>query len=126
MEMTAYEICQSYRNAASRNKQVKILAELNMCGKNDIIRILSENGIVHRIRKDNRGARSKSVIGVAQKTKRQARYKWTDEETQKLMKLHEKCYYPEEIAEIMSIDVKRITNKLANLERKKKGVKKNV
>lgn len=44
MEMTVGEILTSYRQAADKSEQVKILAELNLCKMCDIERILAKNG----------------------------------------------------------------------------------
>jgi len=40
--MTPYEIRQNYRQAKSKKKQIRILAELNVCTKDEIKRILKE------------------------------------------------------------------------------------
>lgn len=39
------EACRSFRQADNPKKQVQILAELNACGKEEILRILMCNGI---------------------------------------------------------------------------------
>lgn len=44
MQMTEYEICQSYREALNKTKQISILAELNACEKKAIIEIIHRNG----------------------------------------------------------------------------------
>lgn len=38
--MTPYEIRQNYKEAKSKKKQIKILADLNVCTKEEIKRIL--------------------------------------------------------------------------------------
>lgn len=43
LNMTPYEICESYRTAANPNKQITVLAQLNCCLREDIIEILQEN-----------------------------------------------------------------------------------
>lgn len=44
MQMTAAEICASFRQARNQNKQLRVLAELNGENQLTIIRILAENG----------------------------------------------------------------------------------
>lgn len=44
--MSHNEILASYRQAKDKKKQIKILAELNLCGEKDIVRILEEQGEV--------------------------------------------------------------------------------
>lgn len=38
------EICRSFRMAKSRRTQIVILSELNLCSKDDILRVLVTNG----------------------------------------------------------------------------------
>lgn len=45
MQMSNSEIVQSYKTAKKRGEQVRILAELNCCQKEDIIAVLEKNGI---------------------------------------------------------------------------------
>lgn len=45
MEMAVVEIVSSYKNAANRNKQIQILADLNACTKRDITELLEAAGI---------------------------------------------------------------------------------
>ena len=42
--MSTEEILYSYHNAACRTKQIGILADLNACSRDEIARILEENG----------------------------------------------------------------------------------
>lgn len=44
MQMTAAEICASFRQARNQNKQLRVLAELNGENQITIIKILAENG----------------------------------------------------------------------------------
>lgn len=46
MQMTESEICASYRQAKNKNEQVRILADLNLCNKQEIVDILSQNGYI--------------------------------------------------------------------------------
>lgn len=44
MTMTKEEICRDYRQAAAPSKQIRILADLNQCDREEIKRILIEGG----------------------------------------------------------------------------------
>lgn len=44
MRMTEMEICREYNAAKDRRAQIGILADLNVCEKEDILRILILNG----------------------------------------------------------------------------------
>lgn len=45
MQMTNEEICQSYQQAKHKAKQIQILAELNVCTKEEILAVLEAEGI---------------------------------------------------------------------------------
>lgn len=42
--MTEAEICREYREAKNQRAQVEILADLNLCSKNEILKVLMVNG----------------------------------------------------------------------------------
>ena len=48
MQMTDFEILQSFNNAAKPATQVKVLAELNACSEDRICDILKSAGVDHR------------------------------------------------------------------------------
>ncbi|MBQ9428594.1 MAG: hypothetical protein IJU41_03505 [Clostridia bacterium] len=60
--MTNSEICASYRDAKFKKKQVEILAELNDCGKKEIIKILSDGGFTAQQLPMERGAACDAVL----------------------------------------------------------------
>lgn len=45
MEMSAEEIVRSYREALDKKHQIEVLADLNICRKEDIVEVLKENGV---------------------------------------------------------------------------------
>lgn len=45
MEMTPQEIVGRYRRATNKSEQIKILSELNACSKEDITKILEDQGV---------------------------------------------------------------------------------
>ena len=129
MEMTAWEICRAYKDAQNKSEQVKILADLNLCSKNDIINLLAERGIEHKAGK-KRGYKStafpKIVGGLIERKKNErkqsSRYIWTEERTGILLRLYSKGSNPAEIAEILGIDVKKVRGKLGRLARAEREV----
>ncbi len=44
MKLNENEICRSFRLAKSKRTQLVILSELNLCSKDDILRVLATNG----------------------------------------------------------------------------------
>ena len=44
MKMKESEICREYKEAKDKRAQIRILAELNLCEKNEILNILLKNG----------------------------------------------------------------------------------
>ena len=48
MEMNRDEIVVRYRQAKKKGEQIKILADLNACGVDDIINVLLEHGITRK------------------------------------------------------------------------------
>ncbi len=125
MEMTPWEICREYRQAQYKDEQITILAHLNVCSKSDIIKILAENGIEHKAGKKRRGAKPNSAVKAIRgipRPKRGPRYKWSEEEINKMLKLHEQGKKTAEIAAILGIDVLKIRGKLCRLARAEREV----
>lgn len=58
MEMTPQEIVGSYRRATNKSEQIKILSELNACSKEDIKKILEDQGVTVK----TPGRKKKSVV----------------------------------------------------------------
>lgn len=59
MQMTSEEIKRSYQTAADPKVQIEILADLNLCQKEDIRRILIEQGIPEEELPKKRGRKKK-------------------------------------------------------------------
>lgn len=51
MEMTAEEICRDYRLAKNKNRQLRILADLNVCSVRQIYEILAGQGLISGVSK---------------------------------------------------------------------------
>lgn len=82
------EIIVSYKNAKNKKKQVKILAELNDCSQEEIIKILREGGVDQRELPRNRKKNGDSE--PAEETKEPAEEENKPaEETEKLVEVPE-------------------------------------
>lgn len=68
MEMTPQEIVGSYRRATNKSEQIKILSELNACSKEDIKKILEDQGVTVKTpgRKKKSAVRKAEVVPVQQ------------------------------------------------------------
>lgn len=77
MEMTEYEIIKDYGEAKNKAEQIKILADLNMCSREEIINILDKNGIPHP------GARTKRS-NTKNKTQKRTRTAWDEQRIEQL------------------------------------------
>lgn len=122
-----YEIVQMYKEAADKNKQIKILAQLNCCSEGDILNILVEEGAIS-------GVSKKMANGTTPKTeeppanikqgnlsgqakvagKRQSeRGKWTKERLEEVQKMIDEGLTYDEIGERMGTDKIGIKNAIA-------------
>lgn len=96
MEMAVVEIVSSYKNAANRNKQIQILADLNACTKKDITELLEAAGISVPKRKYS-------------------------EEEKKIMTVHDVIKEPESVLKEPKNDIKESKN---NIKEPKNDIKK--
>lgn len=70
MQMTEQEICKEYREAKDPTHQLTILAQLNCCGKEDIVEILMRNN--EPLRKRQYKKKDKPAEPKAEETKKAA------------------------------------------------------
>ena len=92
-----YEIVQMYKEAADKNKQIKILAELNCCSEKDIVNILVEEGVISGVKPINKNTFSGDKIDKRQSE----RGKWTEERLKELQGLLDEGLEVSKIAERM-------------------------
>ena len=62
LPMTPGEIVASYRQAANKNNQLRVLADLNVCSKDDIIEVLAAQGV--EVKKKAGRSRKKAPDGT--------------------------------------------------------------
>lgn len=75
MQMSNREIVNNYKEAKDRTQQVKILADLNCCSIEQIIGILTSNGIDHRCFSGLRRKMNKEAVSEAEKVVSKIPYK---------------------------------------------------
>ena len=110
--MSTEEILYSYHNAACRTKQIGILADLNACSRDEITRILEENG--EDIPKRKYSKRKKPVQQVEQKEEPAA------EPEKAVEHIMAAGAVPDFIAQILLEKLDEIDGKLAEAEKAKK------
>lgn len=106
LQMSDAEIVRSYKQAKDKNKQVEILADLNVCKKNDILDVLIKNDAITGLKKSKR--------------KRKDPIEWTQEMTAELHRLHDEGLSTNQIAERMGLDALQVKNKLYRTKPKQK------
>lgn len=98
MQMTPYEINQSYINAVSKSKQIGILKDLNACSRAEIVEVLNQFG--HNI---------KQKVSV-----RRLRV-WTVDMEERLKEYYAAGYDFEEIGKLLGVSKKSAMSKATNL-----------
>lgn len=100
--MSDGEIATYYRQALDRKAQIRILAELNDCSTDEIIAILHNRGIeAPKVKSyDPSEVKGYNVAGRRAKAdaKRYRTGRWTEEESQTIVRLYEDGYTVDEIA----------------------------
>ena len=99
MLMTNDEICVQYRHAKNKERQIKILAELNVTTKQEIIEVLKQGGMVV--------PEQKPPAPKADKPKRQKVFRIN---TELVRSLYDKQMTDKEIAAQMGLNVSTIWN----------------
>lgn len=115
MMMSTEEILYSYHNAACRTKQIGILADLNACSRDEITRILEENG--EDIPKRKYSKRKKPV---QQDEMQQVEQKEEPAAEKAVEHIKAAGAVPDFIAQILLEKLDEIDGKLAEAEKAKK------
>lgn len=116
MTMSTEEILYSYHNAACRTKQIGILADLNACSRDEITRILEENG--EDIPKRKYSKRKKPV--QQDEAVQQVEQKEEPAEEKAAEHIMAAGAVPDFIAQILLEKLDEIDGKLAEAEKAKK------
>ena len=110
------EIVQMYKEAADKNKQIKILADLNCCSKEEILNILAEAGAIS-------GVKPSKMQKKQVDKRRSERGKWTEERLEQLQRFIEEGLTYEEIGERMGENARAIGNAVYNYKLRGNGEK---
>lgn len=108
--MAAYqreEIVQMYKEAADKNKQIKILAQLNCCSEAEILNILAETGVIS-------GVKPSKMQKKQVDKRRSERGKWTEERLEELQRFIDEGLTYEEIGERLGDSEHSIANAVYN------------
>ena len=108
LPMSEGEIVREYKAAADKNKQVNILADLNVCTKDEILQILVKRG---------------AISGLPKK-KRRPPIKWTEEMLDEIRQLYGNGKSAQEIADFMGLEETQVKNKInrSKMSRTKQAV----
>ena len=119
-------ICREYRQAADKNKQVGILADLNDCKKEVILEILSRHGEITGLPAKKKTEDASSFPG-AKPAYSSKGFKWTPEADAEVSRLSKEGLKLNEIAERMGITAQAIYSRrkyLSNIGKADKPKKK--
>jgi hypothetical protein len=101
------EIVQMYKEAADKNKQIKILAQLNCCSEAEILNILAEAGAIS-------GVKPSKMQKKQVDKRRSERGKWTEERLEQLQRFIDEGLTYEEIGERLGDSEDSIANAVYN------------
>ena len=111
MQMTTHEIVQMYKEAADKNAQIGILADLNACKKEEILTILQEEGLLS------------GVKGKKQEKKAGKKMVWTEETKERVRLLLSEGMTVLEVAERMGLDAVQVRNAVTRFKLRKSSAK---
>lgn len=112
-----YEIIKEYGEAADKREQIKILADLNCCSKDEIIAVLHKNGI----------PLPKGINIADKQDKKRGRteaIEWTDSMIKRLRDLYESKVSRENIAEVFGVSPSSVCRALEKFGIKEKAERK--
>ena len=115
--MSEYEIIKEYGEAADKREQIKILADLNCCSKDEIIAVLHKNGI----------PLPKGINIADKQNKKRGRteaIEWTDSMVKRLRDLYESRTSRENIAEVFGVSPSSVGRALEKFGIKDKAERK--
>lgn len=107
--MTEEEICRDYRLAKNKNKQLRILAELNGCDVRRVYEILAGQGLIS-------GVSKKMTKRPKQKGANKMALQWTEGAINQLLRWREEGLTQLEIAERLGISKSAVNCKLMRLK----------
>lgn len=116
MQMTKSEIVRSYREAASKQNQIGILADLNACPREDIEKILKEAGVLGSSKK--KAAKKEEVPRVTKaKVSRKTAEPEVSGETEAWGDEDRDIYVSREISRLLCEGLDRLEDSIESLEK---------
>lgn len=113
MYMSTHEIISMYKEAADKNAQIEILADLNACSKEDILLLLQNEGLISGV---------KPATSKKKKPRGRAAQIWTEEIKDTVRRLCAEGLSNLEIAERLGLDAVQVKNGITRHGlREKKG-----
>lgn len=109
--MTAEEICRDYRLAKNKNRQLRILADLNVCSVRQIYEILAGQGLISGVSKKM----TKKMTQKKQKGANKMALQWTEEAINRLIRWREEGLTQLEIAKRLGISKSAVNGKMIRL-----------
>ncbi len=103
MHMSEHEIIQMYKEAADKNAQIEILADLNVCSKQEILKVLEEAGAISGVKAGKKG-RAKEM------KPRKERVFWSEEMKEEARQLLREEWTVLQTAEKMGLDFGQVQN----------------
>lgn len=105
MHMSAHEIVQMYKEAADKNAQIRILADLNTCSQKDILLVLQNEGVISGVKPKKEKSAPKT-----ERKRRKLETVWDDELKNDVRRFLADGLPPMEIAERLGLEPQQVRN----------------
>ena len=115
MPMSTFEIVQMYKEAADKNAQIEILADMNLCSKEDILLVLQNEGLISGVKA------TKKATSKAGKRHKAEKMTWNDEAKEQVRKLLAEGLTVLEAAERMGLDFMQVRNAVTRYKLREGG-----
>lgn len=128
--MSTFEIVQMYKEAADKNAQIEILADLNACSKDDILLVLQNEGLISGIKtKQKKNPTTTDAVPLSldkggRKTRKKeahSRMMWTEATKEQVRGLLREGLTVLEIAERMGLDFNQVRNAITRYALRQSG-----
>lgn len=115
MYMSTHEIVQMYKEAADKNAQIEILADLNACSKGDILLVLQNEGVISGVKPKKEKSAPKT-----ERKRRKLETIWDDELKNDVRRFLADGLPPMEIAERLGLEPQQVRNAIQRYKLREK------